>query len=68
MAACPYCKTVDGGLLKGECVRCTSPLNPGNTKRGDQTKNGVSYARCRDGKVYEGMTYRQCPFMKKAKR
>lgn len=64
MAACPYCKMIDGGFLNGYYARCTSPKNPGNSKKGDCTPNGVSFARCRDGKEFQGMTYKQCPFMK----
>lgn len=47
MAACPWCNYVvkHGFLGDTWAVYCTSPLNPGNSVKGDQTQNGVSKYR-----------------------
>ena len=62
MAACPYCKVYEG-FLSDKCS-CNSPNNPSNIKRGDETQNGVSFARCVRGE-YQGLKFTDCPHYKK---
>ena len=67
MAACPYCKVYDRGMFSYDKAYCTSPSNPSNSKKGDETQNGVAWARCVDGE-YQGLTFKECPHFKKRRK
>lgn len=67
MAACPWCTTrYQEGYIGGttKCF-CTSKQNPGVKKKGDISNTGVCWARCVEGKVYQGVDFKHCPFFKK---